>query len=618
MNQKIQELETLVRFHNEKYHNGTPIVTDAEFDEIVEELRALDPASPALAEVGALPEYGRKVKHPSIMGSLEKVTSGGEILSWFKGNNFDCSMIYSPKVDGCAVRLRYAGGQLVEAATRGDGEVGQDVLLNVLQIDDILKQLPEPIDLEVRGEVYMKKSVCKELGVFANPRNGAAGSLLQKDPDRTGDAKLSFFAYGAKGIALDEKRMLGILGGMGFPVVDSDIVDLPHLEALLLDWKNKRDQLDYCIDGLVFSACHFAEQERVGWNGKRPKGKTAWKFPPEQREAAVLGVEWQVGRTGKLTPVLNITPTTIDGSTVSNVSLHSVALFDNLALCVDDKVLVEKAGDIIPQVARVSWRATTGSKLKCPDTCPSCGSKPEVEGAHLYCRNPLCAAQCERRILFWLQELGVKGAGPSVVAGLCTGGLVKVPSDLYFCEAGSIGKAIGSKTIGDKIENELANKANVPAWKFLAALGISGLGHTTGKVVAKYCGSIDKMLSCSSDEFVRLEGIGSTTATQIVAGLQVMRDEIMKLGAVLDIEFPAAGGKLTGMSFCLTGAMSKPRAQIEKMIEEAGGSAKSSVGSGLTFLVTNDTASGSAKNLKAQKLGIKIINEAELMAMFTA
>jgi len=636
MNERIQELETEIRRHSELYHNGMPEITDAEFDELVDELKELDAENPVLAEVGAAPTWGRKVKHPSLMGSLEKVsddrdtgeTGADKLRKWFKASpcvkGVTQILLASTKVDGLAVRLRYVDGNLVEAATRGDGTIGQDILENAKQIRTIPQTVKDGFTGEVRGEVYMKRSVWKSFGSqFANPRNGAAGGLLQKDAQETKRRNLDFLAYGLDEqgvVSVSEVQLEGRGRNLGFEYVEWEEIDLNHLDAYLLDWEtNRRPNLDFQIDGLVFALNSIENQEEAGWNGKRPRGKIAWKFQPEQREATVWGVDWQVGRTGKLTPVLRIEPTHIDGSTVSNVSLASAARFDELNLGRGEKVLVEKAGDIIPQVVRVTWRPLSGQKLKAPDECPSCGREAHRDGAHLFCVNPSCETQLRRRILHWLDRMDVKGAGPSIVDAMCAHGLVNDISDLYYMSVEDLAKATGSQKIADNVIKEILMKSEMPLWKFISALGVPGLGRTAAKSITKKFKTLDELRKVLfASELESCDGIGETTANQIFNGLNAMRLEIENLERVIEIEEPVTGGKLSGMSFCLTGAMSRKRNEIAADIEAAGGEVKSSVGKGLTYLVQADPSSTSSKTKKAAQCGTEVISEETLMEMMNA
>lgn len=626
--ERIQELETEIRRHSELYYNGMPEITDAEFDELVDELKGLEPESPALVEVGAAPAWGRKVRHPSVMGSLEKVADLPALLSWYEALPAASGpkpkrLLASTKVDGLAIRLRYKDGELVEAATRGDGEVGQDVLENARQIRTVPGELDGGFTGEVRGEVYMRRSVWKSFGKqFANPRNGAAGGLLQKDASKTGERRLDFRAYGLaeKGVPLEtETDAMAMAQKLGFEYVEWEEVDPVHVEAYLLDWeKKRRGELDFQIDGVVFAVDSFEEQEEAGWNGKRPRGKVAWKFPAEQREATVLGVTWQVGRTGKLTPVLHIEPTHIDGSTVSNISLASAARFEELGLGRGDKVLVEKAGDIIPQVVRVTWRPLRSPKMEVPGSCPSCGLGAEREGAHAFCKNPACPSQLRRRVLHWLDRMDVKGVGPSIVNSMCGLDIVKELSDLYYLKVEDLEVATGSAKVAGNIIDELAVKSQVPFWKFLSALGVPSLGRTASKAIAKKYSTVAEVVEADVAGLAAIDGIGDSTATSIVDGLVAMARDVEALEKVLEIEEPVAGGPLSGKSFCLTGSMSRGRKEIAADIEAAGGEVKSSVGKGLGYLVMADANSNSSKAKKARKLGTECIDEQELARMMNA
>jgi DNA ligase (NAD+) len=559
------------------------------------------------------------------MGSLSKETTTGGLEKWFNalptldGRDLDYLLV-SPKVDGLAIRLRYKDGKLVEGATRGDGEVGQDVLENVKRVSDIPQALGHDFSGEVRGEVYMRKDVWKSFGCqFANPRNGASGGLLQKDASKTEERRLSFLAYSiADENNPDENELDASVKAreLGFAYVDFDKVDISDLDGYLQGWKDtKRDEMPYQIDGLVFSLNLFERQEEAGWNGKRPRAKIAWKFPAEQKESSILGVTWQVGRTGKLTPVAHIEPTHIDGSTISNASLASRARFEELGLGRGDKVLIEKGGDIIPQVVRVTWRPLKSPRLEVPTSCPSCGSAVVNEGAHAFCESPGCPSQLKRRVLHWLRRMDVKGAGPSIVSAMCENGLVGKISDLYFLDD-KLESVLGSKKIADALIREIMLKSEMPLWRFLSALGIPALGRTASKAITKKYHSVEEIIDADVDGLSTIDGIGNVTAHKIVNGLIVMAPDISVLERVLEIEEPVTGGALSGMSFCLTGKMSRDRKTIAADIEAAGGDVKSSVGKGLTFLVQADPSSASTKTKKAEQYGTKVIGEDQLMEMF--
>jgi DNA ligase (NAD+) len=596
------------------------MLSDAEYDLLHDLLKLYDPTNSIFSNVGASPSFGKKVKHPSLMGSLDKVNEFEDLQAWFsKYKNVDSVLIASPKVDGLAVRLRYEKGELVESATRGDGSIGQDVLDNVKQIRSIPQKLKSDFTGEVRGEVYMRKDVWEELGLFANPRNGAAGGLLQKDPNNTKERKLDFLAYkcfDSKNTWKTELEQREAGSALGFDYVPFELVEFDHLEAFLLQWSNvKRKQLPYQIDGLVFSLNSIEEQEEAGWNGKRPLGKMAWKFKPEQKESNVLGVTWQIGRTGKLTPVLQIEPTQIDGSTVSNVCLHSLKMFEELSLSVNDKVLIEKAGDIIPQVVRVTWRSMSGEKLIKPERCEFCDSVLASKGAHLFCNLETCSSRLELRIRHWFKTIDIKGAGVKIISEMCKQNIVKDLVDLYYLQPEKLELATGSQIIAKNIIQELAEKSVIPLWRFLAGLGIPSLGETASKSIAKNYGELERIKVLTAQELLNLDGFGETTTMQIVAGLKAMHDEIKELEKVLEIELPISNGCLSGKSFCLTGTMTRGRKEIEEDIEANGGEVKKSVGKGLDYLVMSDPNSTSSKAQKARKLGTQVISEDELNKM---
>jgi DNA ligase (NAD+) len=630
---RIRELEEQVRYHADLYFNeNTPEITDAEFDALVDELRELAPDSAALAEVGSTPSYGRKVTHSSTMGSLDKQTTCSGLMAWH-GKHGGGKVVVSPKVDGLAVRLNYRNGKLVEAATRGNGQVGQDVTDNVRAIPSIPNELPDNFTGELRGEIYMAKSTFADhakLGTltFANPRNAAAGSLCQKDPNITATRGLDFLCYDLLGRPFTtetNKRLFVTKQLRGIKYVRMDVIDVDDTETKVVqtthEWEHSiRDRLDFEIDGLVFSYNDIAQQEDAGWNGRKPRGKVAYKFRPEQKVAEVRSIDWQVGRTGRMTPMARIVPTPISGSVVSNVSLASLNMVKTLDIAPGDRVLVEKAGDIIPHVARVVDH--NGGTAPIPDTCPICDEPTEQDNSNLWCRNALCSARLEERVLHYIKTLDILGVGPAVVHAVCNNGMVTRLPDLYNLSPTELDAATSGFGSAVNIREAILSKYEMPLWQFLAALGVPSLGRTASKAIAKQMRSAEKVLdivqwpSTAVAEFCKLDGIGETTAQTIAEGLNAVLDEAKTLAEMLDIhEVEDASGPLAGMSFCLTGAMSRPRKAIAADVEAAGGEVKGSVSKGLTALVQADPTSQSSKSKKALKIGAKVISEEELATM---
>jgi len=627
MNDRIQELAELIRYHSDLYYNqGKPELSDAEFDALISEMKRLDPENPCLSEIGANP-YGKKIKHATLMGSLNKATSFEEIQKWHKELGGG-RILVAPKIDGLAIKLVFKNGKLIQAATRGDGETGQDVTDNVRQIKAIPPDLGNDFTGELRGEIYMRKSVWEKLGDAANPRNAAAGSLLQKDPKITGERSLDFYCYDAifgdpsQTMFATEFAKLTFIGSCTgicvVPFVTFESTDV-SLQASLLDWeKVQRAKLDYEIDGMVISLDSLGLQEEAGWSGKCPKGKVAFKFKPEQKPAEIVRVDWFVGRLGKITPVAVITPTRLAGTTVTNVTLHNLANVRALNLHIGDKVLVEKAGEIIPQLVRVlEPTKSTHPEDVVPVVCPVCKGevKPDDRNVSLWCQNDACPAKLVRKVLHYLESLSVLGVGEGIVQKLCLSGMVKTLADLYYMDQSALVGLLGGQRSAEKVYLAIMEKNEIDLAVFLDALGIDGLGTSTSKQMAKQYKTLDACLSQNVSSLMNMEGIGFTTATKIVEGLEGMKTEIAALRAAIDIkEVETKTGLLAGHSFCLTGAMSRVRSVIEKEIEAAGGEIKS-CGRGLEFLVQADPSSTSSKSEKAKKLGIKIISEDELYKM---
>ena len=628
MNPRIQELAELIRYHSDLYYNqGKPELSDAEFDILLDEMKRLDPNNACLSEIGANPTFGKKVKHATLMGSLDKAKTWGEVEKWYGEVGQGKKLVVAPKFDGLAIKACYKNGKFFQAATRGDGETGQDVSANAQQMKSIPKDLHNDFTGELRGEVYMRKSVWEKQGDAANPRNAAAGSLLQKDPMITGQRNLDFYCYDAifadpsAKLFTTENAKLAFIGGLGVSVVPFRLFDAadPSLQAHLVEYENSiRQKLDYEIDGLVISLDDLNSQAEAGWTGKCPKGKIAYKFRPEQKQAEIVRVNWFVGRMGKITPVAVITPTKLAGTMVTNVSLHNLANVRALELHVGDVCLFEKCGDVIPGLVRVISRTqATSPQSVVPDTCPACGrvAAPDKDGVNLWCENESCPAQFVRKVMHYLETLNVLGIGEGIVEKLCRSGMVTKLADLYYLDQSKLPQVLGGARIAEKVYLAIMEKNEIELAVFLDALGIDGLGTTTSKLIAKKFKTLDEVFNAAEADFTSLEGIGELTAQKIISGMVAMSETIQGLRAVIEVKsVEVKTGGLSGKSFCLTGAMSKNRAVIEKEIEVAGGEIKS-VGRGLGYLVQADPTSTSSKSEKAKKLGVKIISEAELYKM---
>lgn len=639
MKNRVGELAGLVRYHADLYHNqNNAEITDAEFDSLVDELTSLVDelevidsqaneivlGRESLDQVGSVPTYGKKVTHTQIMGSLSKSTEYDDIRAWYnKYATPGSKIVVSPKIDGCAGELNYVG-LLVGASTRGDGYVGMDITDNVKAIQGIPHRKGNQT-FRLRGEFVMKRSEFKKLSetgerVFANPRNAGTGSLMAQDPQVTGKRNLSFMCYDiltSFNFEHESEKFTWMKLNMPeFEIVPIQLVDIDDFPAVAMEWEAKRPLLDYEIDGLVIALDNINDQAEAGWNGRRPRGKMAFKFPPVQAIANVLDIDLQVGRTGRLTPMARIQPTLLDGSTISNITLHNYARVKFLNVAIGDDVLIEKAGDIIPQVVRVKTKNNNDEHIF--GNCPSCDSPISLDskGINLWCTNIHCPAQLERSVLHWVKSLGVMGVGPGIIRELCGQGFVKQLSDLYYVTESQMIEVTGGKRAAEKAQNAILEKSEIPLAIFLDGLGIDGLGTTTSNEVAKKYKTLKGVLNASSVELVEMKDIGTLTAQKIIKGLCERLSDIEKLTEVVDvIDVVEKSGTLSGMSFVLTGAMSKSRKEIVTDIEKAGGEMKSSVGKGVTYLVQADPNSTSSKTQKAQKVGTKVISEEVLYTM---
>ena len=641
---RISELVEQIQYHNDLYFNkSTPEISDAEYDELIRECQGLVDelsktssnneilvkAQELLNEVGSFPEYGTKTKHSSVMGSLNKVNNVDDLSKWrCKIRN---KLVCTPKIDGLAVRLNYKDGRLIQAATRGNGVTGGDVTANVIQIKAIPKEIPYKKEVEFRGEIYMKRSDFKTLSKskssvkkYSNPRNTASGSLLQKDPKETAKRPLSFFCYDViadEDITTETFKKLKCeeMSGGKFeyvPIVLIKSADKNWLEELIKEWEEtKRTEIDYDIDGLVFSSNDCQEVEELGYVSNRPVAKIAYKFKPEQKETQIVDIDWSIGRLGRATPVAHVVPVKLQGGTIKNITLHNYREMNKKGISIGAKVLIERAGDIIPQVVTVLEKGT--GKCNVPETCPVCGEKMELdeEGVSLWCKNPSCSSQIERNIVHYLKALEIKGVSNATVSTMLDAGIIATLPDLYnidFFKLKSLPQ-FGEKS-AQKIIVSILEKAEVDLDVFLSSLGISNLGKTAGKALAMKFRTLENVRSATYFDLQKIDGIGDITAKEIRAGLEKMSNTIDRLIKCLTVkDFEIKEGILKGATVCCTGKVSKARKEIHKIIEENGGVVSTSVSKSLDYLIAGERCGSKLK--KAEKYGVTILSEKEFMEM---
>jgi DNA ligase (NAD+) len=682
---RIQELREQIHQHNYRYHVlDDPIVSDAEYDALMRELRGLEDAHPELITPdsptrrvgGAASERFAKVRHPVPMLSLGNAFDEAGLRAWrdriarLLGTDAKIAFVAEPKIDGLAIALTYANGQFARGATRGDGEVGEDVTANLRTLSSVPLTLHNPMtedggrrtddttilpsssvfrlpsSIEVRGEVYMRVADFDALNtrlaaagerVAANPRNAAAGSLRQKDPSITASRPLRFFAYGVgpvEGVRLRSQwETLGYLRSLGFPV-NRDARRFEDFERAIdycREWMAQRDALEYEADGIVIKVDSFAQQEELGVVGRDPRWAIAFKFPARETTSKLLDIVVNVGRTGVLTPNAVIEPVNIGGVTVRNASLHNADYIAERDIRIGDYVTVKRAGDVIPYVIGPVTARRDGSERawQMPERCPACGTPIErVEGEVAYrCPNfGICPAQVVRRLEHFVSRgaMDIAGVGEKQAQLFVERGLVKDIADLYLLQAASFEgmEGFGEKRIANLLAAIEASKSR-PLQRLIVGLGIRFIGEVAARALAERFGSLEALADASEAQIVEIEGIGPAVAGSVAQffSLEPNRALIRKLkdvGVQTDAQVeraPRASDGLTGMTFVLTGALpSLSREQATELIESHGGKVTGSVTKKTTYLLVGAEPGGTKYN-KAVQLNIPQLDEPGLLAL---
>ena len=648
---RISQLTELIEYHNKKYYiEDNPEIEDYEYDVLMRELKELESEFPELVtaysptqRVGGAPVSGfAKVNHKVQMGSLQDVFDFNQVeefVNRIKLEVPDAEFTVEPKIDGLSVSLEYHDGELVIGSTRGDGFVGEDVTANLKTIPSIPLRLDNaPRLLEVRGEVYMPRSVfyslTKEMELnseqpFKNPRNAAAGSLRQKDPQIAAKRRLDIFVFNVQQIEgakiSSHKQSLDMLKELGFKVIPEYrlVKSYDEIVRIISDIGNRRHDLPYDIDGVVVKLDSLAMREQIGYTSKVPKWAVAYKFPPEEKKTKLIDIEVNVGRTGAITPVAVFEPIILAGTSVSRATLHNQDFIDERNISIGDEIIVRKAGDIIPEVLGVSKKSGESSEsFKLPDKCPICGAKAvreEGESA-LRCPNIECPAQLLRSIIYFASKpaMNIDGFGPAVAEALCDKGLVRVIPDIYKLTVDDVLTLDGFKEksaakLVASIEKSKSNSLD----RLLCGLGIRNVGSASCKLLCERFGSIDNIISASVDDIEAIDGFGRLTAETVHNALSEphMLETISLLkqyGVNTDYDSSRSSDRLTGLSFVITGTLpSYSRDEAKALIESHGGVVKSSVSKKTDYLLAGEDAG--SKLVKAQELGVKVISERELM-----
>jgi DNA ligase (NAD+) len=618
---RIRELENKIFKARTDYYNHQPTVSDKVYDAWVDELRTLDPSNKAVTAIGApvVPSEWTKAKHQIPMGSLDKVNTPAEFSKWVEDTYPDGKLLITEKLDGLSIEVIYENGHLVQAITRGDGDIGEDITVNVVKMGGVHSHLKHNFTGSLRGEIIMKKSIHKQFFADkANPRNAASGT--SKRLDGVGVDKLNILFYQALG-DVDfgvEQAQFAWLVNQGLDTPNWWVVKTAdQVNKFWRDYQDtKRDNLDYDIDGLVIRVDDMAKQMALGEKDLRPKGAIAFKFENEARESIIRDIVWQVGNSGRLTPVATVDPVQLVGATITRASLYNYSYIEELSLDIGATVLVARANDVIPRIEETIKK--TGTVAKPPSKCPECDGKTVFDGENLVCTNTeYCRAQIIGRIKNWIKELNLLEWGDTLVEKLVEAKKVKNIADLYKLKVDDIANLdrLGEKTAKKVLDILWANK-KVPLEVFLGALSIPLIGQASIKLIMKAgCDTLEKFGQLNADAFEQVPGLGPIKAKSLADGLknnQQLILDLLKNG--IEIK-EAIDGKLTGKSFAITGTLSIKRAEVEKMIVDNGGEVKSSVGKGLSYLIIADPQSASSKAQAARKLGTILIDEKQFLEL---
>ncbi len=659
---EIAKLRDEIRYHEHRYYVlDDPEISDFEFDKLLQRLRDLELKHPELVtpdsptqRVGGQPaDEFPKVRHPAPMLSLDNTYSVDDLKDFDRrvrelAGRATVEYVAELKLDGLSMALTYQDGRLVHGVTRGDGETGEDVTTNVKTIRSVplrlepkkLEMIGNPARFEVRGEVIMTHQAFEQMNAqreaagepkFANPRNAAAGTMRQLDPRIVAERKLDMFVYylqvkGTEPLA-EQAQALRTLVELGFKVNPNWQLcrTMDDLLTYIQQWEAKRDALGYEIDGIVIKVNNTGLWQELGTTARSPRWAVAYKYPARQATTRVNGIRAQVGRTGTLTPVADLEPVDVRGVTVSHATLHNMDEITRLGVKVGDTVLIQRAGEVIPQVLKVLKAAPDGREFVMPQKCPVCGGEVHrAEGEVAFrCVNTACPAKLKESLLYFAgrRAMNIDGLGEALVDQLVDKGLVHDVADLYGLSHSQLAEL---ERMGDKsaqnLMDEIENSKKAELGRVIFALGIRFVGERTGQLLADHFASLDKLANASEEELVEAEEVGPRVAEAIQEFFHEKRNRavIEKLHqAGLQFEQKRARkaeGKLAGKQFVLTGTLPNYSRDVAKqMIEEAGGRVTGSVSKKTDYVVVG--ADAGSKLEKARALGVKTVEEAELLKL---
>ena len=650
---EIKELREKLNENARLYYTlDASTMSDYEYDRLYRRLQELEaahpeeitPDSPTQRVGDAVLNDFAEVRHPVPLESLEDVFDGDEVkgfLSKVLETLPRTEYSVEPKVDGLSVALEYRDGRFYQGATRGDGRVGEDVTGNLRTVRSIPKNLPEKLPrLIVRGEVYMARSVFDRINeelelegkpLLANPRNAAAGSLRQKDPKVCAKRQLDIAVFNLQLVEgrsfATHSETLDYLREQGFPVIPHTVLRDPEeiLEQIQKLGDNRMD-FPYDIDGAVVKLNDLSDRSILGSTAKCPKWAVAYKYPPEQKESRVADIVVQVGRTGVLTPKAVLEPVRLAGTTVTNATLHNQDYITEKDIRIGDTVVVQKAGEIIPEIVSVvKEKRPEGTKpYHLPDKCPVCGAAVlrDPDGAAVRCTGAECPAQLLRNMIHFASRdaMDIDGVGPAVLQQLIESGLVSNPADLYDLRAEQLEglDRMGKKSAQNTVDAIARSKEN-DLWRLIFALGIRQVGAKAAKILATHFGSMDGLRRATAEELTEIDDVGAVTADYITHWMQSdqaadLLARLQKAGVNMECHQELVDRRFAGMTFVLTGALTRfTREEAGEMIELRGGKVSSSVSKKTTYVVAGENAGSKLK--KAGELGVSVLSEEEFLAL---
>lgn len=648
--QRLSELYKIIEQHNYRYYVlDDPIIDDYEYDGLMREVKELEgqypelitPLSPTMRVGGYALTTFEKVQHNVQMGSLQDVFSEEELFAFDSRVRQEVTPLYTvePKIDGLSVSLEYRDGIFVRGSTRGDGFIGEDITENLRTIRTIPLQINEKLPfLEVRGEVYMPRESFAALVAgqeengeqpAKNPRNAAAGSLRQKDSSITAKRSLDIFVFNIQQIEgkqlSSHHESLEYLKTLGFKVVRDDVYDNINDAVLRIrEIGEEKKDYTYDTDGAVIKVDDFSQRDILGATAKVPKWAVAFKYPPEEKETTLNDIEINVGRTGALTPVAIFDPVQLAGTTVSRASLHNQDIISQLDVRIGDRIVVRKAGEIIPEVVRVAAHAENSIPYYIPEICPVCGHKAERSGdeAAIRCINPNCRAQLLRSITHFAsrEAMNIDGLGEAIVEQLIGNELIASAADLYTLTAEQLMtlSKFKEKSVSNLLNAIEKSKSNEPD-RLIFALGIRGIGGRSATLLCKRFGSVEAIMNASAEEITSIDSFGDVLAENIVSAfrdkdMRQLVNRLKEYGVNMIYHNTAVGDAFAGKTFVLTGTLpTMKREEAKALIESLGGKCSGSVSKKTDYVVAGEAAG--SKLTKANELGIEVITEEQLIQM---